>query len=333
MIALLSLPLAAAATPVCTGWGESVDVGSCPAVQVNESSGLSYARRRSGTWFTHNDAGGTPALYAFQEDGTLVETHNVVGAAFRDWEDISGGPCPFDLDAGPCIYIGDIGDNGESRSEIAVYVVAEPAAGEPAQTVAFWRLTYPEGSQDAEALAVQPCSGQVYLFTKSRDGGSRVYRLPERVDDALEPQTLEFVTELDRAWLGDNGLVTGADWSPGGHRLVVRTYGGAWEWQTDPADPEGHWNTPPTPIPIDPSGQGESVAWHPDGGLLCTTEGVPMRVLRLACSADTELPACPDRPPPDTGAVPDSNRPDSGAAMALAMAAPAACWGWKRRRR
>ena len=121
---------------------------------------------------------------------------------------------------------------------------------------------------------------------------------------------------LDRRWLGDSGLLTAADWSDGGDRLVVRTYDGGWEWQTDPAEPDAHWATAPEPIPIDVEGQGESISFHPDGGVLTTTERTPMRNVHLPCDGSVEAPTCPpSSDPDDTGMPTDTGVPtDTGPA-------------------
>lgn len=291
----------AAAEPACVSWGEPALTGTCEAIEVNESSGLAGLSSRPGEWVTHNDAGGAAELYRFDESGALLETHAVDGATFRDWEDLAAGPCP-DETGDRCIFIGDIGDNGRTRTEVQVFAVDLPTPGAPVSVRAAWRLAYPGGSADAEALAVHPCTGRVYVFTKQNDDTDpTVWRLPATAGVEVDPTPLEYVATLPQAWLRDSGRITAADWGGGGDRLVIRTYGHAFAWETDPADPAAHWAAAPIEVPIDPEGQGESIAWHPDGGLFTSTEGVPMRLVRVPCG-DTVLGAtCPDPTEPDTG--------------------------------
>ena len=310
----LLLASSQAAAPVCTAWGELELLATCDdCPRINESSGVVPARHREGVWFTHNDAGGTAELYAFDTMGTHLETHSVRGGGFRDWEDIASGPCPTGVDAETCIYIGDVGDNGSVREEIDIWVVAEPIAGEASEVVANWRLRYPVEPHDCEAIVVHPCTGRVYLLTKEREGEPMVFRVPSSPTGPDSVAELELVATMPRTWFGESGLITGADWSEAGDQLAMRTYDGGWVWQTDPADPDAHWTTPPAPIPIDIEGQGESIAFHPDGGVLTTTERTPMRIVHLPCAASTDPSECPPPEPEDTGSPADTGAPvDTG---------------------
>jgi len=307
MLAVLISLVAHAAPPTCTSWGESVLLATCDdCPRIDESSGVVAAVHRPGVYFTHNDAGGSAELYAFDTTGVHIETHSVTGGGFRDWEDIASGPCPSGVDADTCIYIGDVGDNSESREEVDIWVVAEPEAGASAPVVASWRLRYPVDAHDCEAIVVHPCTGRVYLLTKEREGEPVVFRVPATPTGPDAAVDVELVATFSRTWFGDSGLLTSADWSVGGDRLVVRTYDGGWEWITDPANPDAHWTTAPSPIPIDVEGQGESITHHPDGGVLTTTERTPMRIVHLPCDTTEPATTCPPPEPHDTGTPADT---------------------------
>ena len=75
------------------------------------------------------------------------------------------------------LYIGDIGDNSEARSEIVVYRIPEPVVVPADATTTkakphltdppeVFRLRYPDGKHDAEALLVHPQTGHLYVVTK-----------------------------------------------------------------------------------------------------------------------------------------------------------------------
>ena len=238
---------------------------------LSESSGLATSPARPGIWFTHNDSGGEAELFAFTLDGEVSDIHPVPGAKARDWEDMAAGPCPGART--PCLYIGDIGDNGRERKNIRVYATLVPEAGAPARVVAEWKLDYPDKKRNAETLLVDPIGGSVYIVTKDDDGEAEVYRLPEQTGKG------DLIHVADLALPGSNKSerrTTAGDWHPDGDRVVVRTYTTAWEWQVDPADREAHWKRPPRRIPLPQETQGEAIAYAPDGRLVTTSEGSPM---------------------------------------------------------
>jgi len=254
-------------------------LGELKGTAVVEASGLARSRTRPGIWFTHNDAGGLAEIYAFELDGTFVETHFVVGGDFVDWEDMAAGPCPGS--DGHCLYIGDTGDNSRTRSSIVVYVVQEPAAGEPATVIATFPAFYPEGVQeDSEALFVHPRTGDIYLATKDYESTvSHIYRFHHEPTDS--PQELELVHDWEMK--PGEAATTGGAWDSDGDRLVIRTYGAAHEWLTDPCAPDAHWGGETVVTPIGDF-RGESIAYDTDGGMITVTEGDPMMINLAACA-------------------------------------------------
>jgi len=291
----------------CTSYGSAALVAECQADEINESSGIAWSRTRRGIWFSHNDAGGVAVLHAFDLTGDHVDTHVVTGADFQDWEDLSYGPCPAGTEAEHCLYIADVGDNARTREEVQIYAIAEPGEGEDALVVATWRLTWPDAPRDSEAVAVHPCSGRIYMVSKERMESEHT---PVVVRAPLEPTgpdasaELEVVTELPVSEWPSPGAFTGADWSPAGDRFVARNYDSGWEWVTDPDDPDAHWGEIPTRVMLHEQGQGESIAYRHEGGLLTTTEGVPMLIAEVPCVESEEFEGCAaevDWGPIDTG--------------------------------
>ena len=82
-------------------------------------------------------------------------------------------------------------------------------------------MRYPDGAHDAEALLVDPRSGDLVVVTKELDGRARVYRAPGRLAAGSET-TLRRVATLR---LGLAVLVTGGDVSRSGSVVALRTYG------------------------------------------------------------------------------------------------------------
>jgi MYXO-CTERM domain-containing protein len=278
LLALLLVAQAWALT--CQDYADPQEQGQVSDSPILEASGLAYARDRAGVWFTHNDAGGQPELYAFELGGTFIGTHLVEGGGFGDWEALSHGPCP---DSGSCLYIGDVGDNGRARAYVSVYAVREPVEGESARVIATWNASYPDATaRDSEALMVHPITGRIDLITKEDAAACSIYRFPEQpTGDALG--VLGRVASLSFEGEGGSRTVTGADWDPDGDRVVIRTYSTAYEWRADPCDPDAHWGADPRALPTSDV-QGEALAYNAIGDIVTCSEGSPMVVKRLVCS-------------------------------------------------
>jgi hypothetical protein len=185
---------------------------------VGEASGLAVSRRVPGRLWTHNDSG-KPVLYALDSKGAVTARVAVTGAATEDWEALAVGPCP----AGSCLYLGDIGDNGAARAQIAVYRVPEPAAGEETAAVGdVFRATYPDGRHDAEALLVTS-DGTMIIVTKGETGPVGVYRFPAKAS----PGATAALERLDKAQASEKSKsserITDGAISPDGQWAVLRT--------------------------------------------------------------------------------------------------------------
>jgi hypothetical protein len=202
------------------------DTAVLSAPRLGESSGVTPSRR-SGVYWSLNDSGDGPILYATDSAGRDLGHVTVLGAQNIDWEDLSAGPCP--RTAGRCLFAGDIGDNSARRSSIFIYAVPEPAPPRQAADtlrgatieMAF-EFRYPDRPHDAEGLAVLS-DGRFLLVTKDLFGAPRLYegsvRSPQRSD------TLHFIGTLAMPTSAVTGrIVTGAAVSPDGRILVVRTY-------------------------------------------------------------------------------------------------------------
>jgi hypothetical protein len=253
----------------------STVLGAVPA-PVNEASGLAASHRNGGVVWTHNDSGGAASLYALGGDGSIRATVPITGATNRDWEDMARGPGP--TGSPDWLYVGDIGDNGGVRGSVRVYRVREPdLAGVPAGgTVSvaasgLVNLVYPDGPRDAEALIVDPLSGDLFLVTK-REARSRVYRAAAP-SFAGETVPLEFQRELA------GNLITAADACPDGKTVLVRSYLGLDAYVgSSVAD---SFRATPSPRLVEVEPQGETVAAAPDcEGYYTLSEGSGQPLVR-----------------------------------------------------
>ncbi len=266
---------------------------------IKESSGIVASRRNTNIFWTHNDSGDGPFIYAFDRQGKHRGVWQVAGAKAVDWEDMAIGPGP--KRGRSYLYIGDIGDNLKKRAQITVYRIAEPSitpkdssskVQNPRETEAadVIRLKYPDGKYDAETLLIHPFTGDLYVITKVRGAAARVYKLKA---PAPKPgvSLLSFVVELrfPNQFLG---FITGGDISPDGHRVIISDYLGACELilpgRRGIAFDE-IWKQ--SPLPVDIGGfpgvrrQGEAICYRADGlALLSTSEGLPCPLIEVARS-------------------------------------------------
>ena len=250
--------------------------------ELDEASGLAASRRHAGVLWLHNDSGTEPELFAVDSTGAVLGRVRVTGAENVDWEDVAIGPCP----AGECIYIADTGDNLERREAVTVYRVPEPdpadAATPPAER---FRLRYPDGPRDAEALFVTPDTpdARVYVVSKGRTSPVTVYRAPTPLPTDTVA-LLEPVAELTDGVPFGLLHVTGAGATPDGRHVVIRTYVNLQLYRLE----AGELIAIGAPVALDALAepQGEAVDIREDGTVLLAGEergGEAGPVSRLIC--------------------------------------------------
>ena len=251
-----------------------IDTAVLAAPRLGESSGVAPSRR-PGVYWSHNDSGDGPFLYATDSAGRDLGAVRVDGAVNVDWEDIARGPCASP--PGTCLYIGDIGDNSARRRSVVVYVVREPDpptgpsdTGRYVTAIDSIRLRYPDHPHDAEALAVT-AEGRLLIVTKDLSARARLFAAP-LAGHGAEPVTLDPVCTLQVAVNPIRGrLVTGAALSPDQRWLVVRTYVSLHVFALDPGCTPLLRETG-VGIPVIET-QGEGVTFDGADRLVLTSEG------------------------------------------------------------
>lgn len=230
---------------------------------------------------------------------------------------ITGRGDPFDVEdlalaPDGALWLADSGDNDRVRDTVALHRV-EPGGG-----AALYRLMFPDGPHDAEALLLDR-AGVPHLVTKEVLGGAGVYR-PAGPLTEPGPTPLERVgtvilgpTDTPGGPLGRTGstVVTGGAVSADGTIVALRTYTDAYLWFAPDGDVVAALGHDPVRVPLPGEPQGEAVALAPGGALLSASEGgapvrrVPDAVALVAPppplplptdSADTAEPE-PDRAP------------------------------------
>ncbi len=263
---------------------------------LNEVSGVAASRTQPPLSWVHNDSGGAPAVYALRPDGTLVGTYTIEGATNTDWEDIAVGPGP--QHGSSSLFVGDIGQNGGARDNVTVYRVAEPAAPIAASGnltgAAVISLRYPDQPVDAEAMFVDPRTGDLFLIDKQYlSGVGHVFRAPAKslVDgaDVVMREVASFTIPPGAANAPSavarfpGTIITGADISPDGSTILVRTYRRVLAFSRGKRGTvAAAFRRPPCDAPQIDEPQGEAIGFTANGASYVTiSEGVGAAVHRF----------------------------------------------------
>lgn len=171
VLPLLAFP-AAAAPPLVLG--ESLLPAIVTDARLEELSGLAPHPRRLDRLWALNDGGAPAVLMELDSRGRLLRNVSVEGVQNTDWEDLDA----WRVDGRSRLLIADTGDNARRRPEVQLHAVPVPAR-EVGRVRPLWTLTltYPDGPQDVEAVAVHAPSDSILLLSK-RVRPSVLYRVP-----------------------------------------------------------------------------------------------------------------------------------------------------------
>lgn len=276
-IALLAFAhVAGRATAQCPTFSSAADYGAVQDSALIEISGLAASRANPGVLWAHNDSGDTARVFALGYNGARLGEFAFSGAAAVDWEDMSLGPGP--LAGQDYLYMADIGANAATRPNVVIYRAAEPAvnATAPPTTgtltgIDAITLTYPDAlSHDAEAMFVDPVTGDIFIIAKIIAATAKVYRKP-----APHATGSSVLQEVATAPVGAP-LVTGADIAQDGSEIIVRTYGSVKHWDRAPGQTVAQaLGAVPCDMPKATEPQGEAIAFAPKAcGYFTVSEGV-----------------------------------------------------------
>lgn len=231
-----------------------------------------------------NDSGHPPLLFVL--DAHTGATRRIVGYATAQTDVEALAP------AGPhAVWVGDIGDNLAERRSVIVRRV--PLDG---GSVHSYRLRYPDGAHDAEALFV--ARHRLWVITKGVFGG-HAYAAPRRL-------ATHGVTRLRRVGPTLPGLVTDAAAFPDGRHVLVRTYGDAFVYAVPSWRRLGSFTLPR-------QRQGESISVGRTGRIRIGSEGLHSRVLpvSLPASVRARMHPAPATPVPGAAEASDARASDA----------------------
>jgi hypothetical protein len=239
-----------------------------------------------------NDGGDQLAVHLLDGACQVVDVHTAPIDPY-DPEDLAIG-------ANGTVWLADTGDNNANRPTVALLALR------PDGSTGVYRLTYPDGAHDAEALLLAP-DGTPYIVTKEILGASAVYRPAAAMVDGGTVALAE-VAAVNMTLTGTPGgpvgqagqlLVTGGAVSSDGRYLALRTYTDAYVWPLTGSDVPAALAATPERIPLPESPQGEAISFSADAlNLVVASEGLPTDVTVVPLTAVAIAAA-----PPSTGGV------------------------------
>ncbi len=242
--------------------------------RLAELSGIYADKDR---WYAVND-GGEQATIMVMKKNCTVERQIVAKLDPFDIEDLGRAPDGTFL-------LADGGDNSLTRTTVALIALT------PGGKTTLYRLTYPDGKHDSEALLVG-ANGAPYFITK--DVGSAGVYSPIRQMKSPGPTPMKKVATIKLAATGTKGgpvppaigsrTITGGAVSPDGKVIAVRTYTDAYLYASPDKDIIKALGTKPVRVPLPNEAQGEALAFEPDGSLVSASEksGQPIRLVAKA---------------------------------------------------
>lgn len=241
--------------------------------------------------------------FAVPDGGERLEVFVLDPASCAVTEVVTADTDPFDIEdlalaADGALWLADTGDNDLMRETVALHRLAPDGAAD------LYRLTYPDGPHDAEALLLD-ASGVPALVTKDVLGAAGVYR-PAGPLAEPGPTPLERVgavrlgptdTPGGPAGRAGSAQVTGGAVSPDGSVVALRTYTDGYLFAAPGGDVLTALAGEPVRVPLPGEPQGEAVALTADGTLLSASEGgAPVRAVPGA-AAQLAAPAPPPAEP------------------------------------
>lgn len=228
--------------------------------RLSEISGMAPSRRQANLIWLHNDSGDEAVLYGIDaRTCATVGELRLRGVTARDFEGLASS---VDERGRPFLWVGDIGDNRDSWSDVSIYRVREPRrSGVLTRPAQRWRFTYPDRPHNAETLLV--VDDRTWVATWQLASGG-MYSVPRKSKVAIAKR------------VGDVGsLVTDGAIHPSGSGYVLRDY----------LDLHVFQGLPPgrriAKLPLPAQVQGEAVTWTPDGRGVWITSERDARLLRV----------------------------------------------------
>ena len=182
---------------------------------INETSGLEFYNNN---FITHNDSGGEPSLYVFNEMGEVIETIGLnknpdFEIENNDWEDITND--------NEYLFVADTGNNFGNRDNLNIIRVSK---GTDFMVDGIIEISYsdqesffprPKHKYDAEAIIV--IEDKIALFSKDRENLNTDLYLVDKNQNGSQILTSEVSYDV-------NTLITGGDYDEDRNLLALVSY-------------------------------------------------------------------------------------------------------------
>jgi hypothetical protein len=142
--------------------------------RIVESSGIAASYTYPDVGYTLNDnSEDRQTVYSFRiSTGELLGRTELPYKKRGDTESIYADPKGR-------VWVGDLGDNDNERTDAAIIRLTEPGPGNRTPTgLVRFPVKYSSGKPNVEAMIVNPVNDQVYLINRRDSASSYVYTLP-----------------------------------------------------------------------------------------------------------------------------------------------------------
>ena len=228
-------------------------------IRIEEASGLVASIGNQGFYWTHNDGGHPAEIFLIDDRAAIKLVCKIEGIQNRDWEDITVGAGPEE--GKTYIYVGDIGDNKAEFPTKLIYRFEEPLLSDQSEiAISVYDtliIKLPDGVRDSEAIAIDPISHDMFLFSK-REDSVRLYQLRYPfLKDTLMAERIAILPFHN---------INAADISTNGAEVLAKDYDHIYYWEKDGSESIGELlKKKPIELPYDKGPQDEAIAWKRDG--------------------------------------------------------------------
>ncbi len=246
--------------PVQDLFQAGVSAGIVDAAKLDEASGMVESINNPNMLWAHNDSGNAAEVFLIDKTGNIKTTVHFPTLTNRDWEEVA---VATGADGKNYLYIGEIGDNKAVFDKKYLYRIEEPVLTQAVTDTTITEvdtITFQlaDGARDTEAFMIDPLTDDFYIFSK-REENIHLYkfRLPQSDEEVTANRVIESMPFT---------LIVGADISPNGTEILIKSYNHVYYWKRSANESvEAALRRNPVILPYTPEPQGESICFDRSG--------------------------------------------------------------------